>query len=641
MSIPADSIFAWTDSSTVLSSLKRPAFKQPVYVTHHINYFIFKTPAKQWRYVGTTHNPADLLSRGVLPSDLLHDELWWKGPPWLVLSPAEWPRRPDLNRGNELPSIAPIVLRAQPLHTEEEFGVTCSKLGKLRRAVAWMLRFYCRVRFKDKSHKTLSLTIPELRASTAFLLRVSQRQALSKEISSLKAAGVLQVKHPLSGLSPFLDSQGDLRVGGRLQQAGLSYSNTHPLILSGKAHITALLVQETHILTLHAGPSTMLAVLMPTYHIVGLKRLLRKISRSCVVCQRAYARTTKQLIGELPQARLQPARPFSIVGVDFAGPFRLKYGNPRRPTVSKCYVSVFICFVSRATHLELVSDMTTSAFIATLDRFTARRGLPAEIFSDNGSNFLGARSELQDIYHLIRSSAKDTIVNWAAAKGIQWHFSPGRAPHFGGLWEAAVRSMKILLRKVIGAHTLKWDEFLTVLTSAEATLNSRPLIPLESPPPDGIAPLTPGHFLIGGPLWSLPVNTNSSAKITSLRRWNLTQRLTAELWQRWKAEYLSQLQKRAKWKRPTTNLKSGDVVVLKDDDYFHRSWPMGRISSVFPGPDGHVRAVDVFLHGKTYRRPAHKVVRLLEDEAQDATSPRGEYVRAQNSSPTSSQNCTQ
>ena len=155
---------------------------------------------------------------------------------------------------------------------------------------------------------------------------------------------------------------------------------------------------------------------------------------------------------------------------------------------------MFICFITRATHLELVADLTSQAFVATLDRFIARRGAPSEVFSNNWTNSVGAQAELQDLYKLMKDKARDSIINWAAAKGIQWHFSPGRALYFGGLWEAAVRSMKTLFKKVVGEHVLRWDEFLTILATAEATLDSRSLAPVESTSDDGIEPLALGHF---------------------------------------------------------------------------------------------------------------------------------------------------
>ncbi len=156
-----------------------------------------------------------------------------------------------------------------------------------------------------------------------------------------------------------------------------------PLCYRASLGITRLLVLFTHRTSLHAGPSTLLSILTATYHIEGMKKTLQKISRTCVVCQKAYARTSRQLMGELPTAKTHPARPFSLVGIDFTGPIQLKEGSIRKPFSKKVYIAVFI------TGAILVVELTTQAFLATLDRFIARRGIPEEIFSDNGTNFVG------------------------------------------------------------------------------------------------------------------------------------------------------------------------------------------------------------------------------------------------------------
>ena len=208
-------------------------------------------------------------------------------------------------------------------------------------------------------------------------------------------------------------------------------------------------------------------------------------------------------MGELPETSF-PETTFSIVGVDFVGPVWLKEGNVQKPLKKKCYLAVFICFVTRAVHLEIVIELTSKAVLATLNRFTARRGIPAEVFSDNGSNFIGAQAELKKMYQLAQDRSSAALIQWASTKSIQWHFSPGRAPHFGGLWEAAVHSMKTLLRITIGEHVLHWDELLTVLTSVEAVMNSRPIAIIDTPPMDRVNPLITGHFLIGTPLSALP-----------------------------------------------------------------------------------------------------------------------------------------
>ena len=171
------------------------------------------------------------------------------------------------------------------------------------------------------------------------------------------------------------------------------------------------------------------------YHIVGVKSILRAVSRQCVACQRAYAKTASQLMGQLPAERLKPSPPFSIVGVDYAGPVQCKRGNTRKPTLVKTYICLFICFSTKAVHLELVSDLMSEAFLAAFSRFVGWRGCPTLVCSDNGTNFVGANRELQDLQDLLKNkTTKDAIHHFSSDRRISWKFSPSRAPHFGGLW---------------------------------------------------------------------------------------------------------------------------------------------------------------------------------------------------------------
>ena len=294
-----------------------------------------------------------------------------------------------------------------------------------------------------------------------------------------------------------------------------------------------------------------------------------------MTCQKAYARTTAQLMGKLPSSRVTPAPPFTHTGADFAGPFLLKKGHTRKPVKVKGYVCLFVCMTTKATHLELVMDLTSEAFIAALKRFVARRGCPTTLSTDNGTNFIGAQRELAEFYQLISSKAVQNATDrFCTAQEINWTHSPARSPHIGGLWEAAVRSMKTLLTKSVGTHLLSVEELYSILAEVEAVLNSRPLIPLESAPADGIQVLTPGHFLVGRPLRALPAPDLSQRKIAHLRCWNLCQRLTADLWERWSRDYLQQLQCFSKWRRPQKSLQVGDVILLsslRDPGLLHRS----------------------------------------------------------------------
>ena len=245
----------------------------------------------------------------------------------------------------------------------------------------------------------------------------------------------------------------------------------------------------------------MMALLSSSYYIPTVQYFLKGLSRRCVSCQKPYAKASTQRMWELPAARSQPSRPFSIIGVDFAGPFIRKEGNKRKSTQVKAYVCMYVCFSTKAVFFDPVMDQSTEAFLASLRRFTAIYGAPQEIHSDNGSNFVGANRELKNIYELLKKDETQSHLNhWSALRDISWSFTPTRAPHFGCLWESAVRLMKLTLKKVIGDQILWADEFTTLLYEAAAICNSRLLAPMETHPTDGVTPLTPGHFLTEAPL---------------------------------------------------------------------------------------------------------------------------------------------
>ncbi len=320
-------------------------------------------------------------------------------------------------------------------------------------------------------------------------------------------------------------------------------------------------------------------------------------------------------MGQLPLNRVQPSPPFATVGLDFAGPLLCKRGSPRKPTLVKTYVCIFICFSTKAIHLEAVSA-------ACFSRFSGRRGCPSVVYSDNGTNFKGAAwNELKKMQDLLKSSnTRNLIHHYASEHQIDWKFSPSRAPHFGGLWEAGVKSMKVLLNKIVGHHHLTFEELSTTLVGVEATLNSRPLLPTDSTPEDGIGPLTPGHFLIGRPLRAPPLPVDSTSSLPRLRSWNLVQRLKADFWDRWSKQ---SCQLRSKWRKSSNNLEAGDIALLKETDATHPVWPMARIVSTRPGKDGYARVAEIFCAGKIYTRPITKLVLLVPGKQRGPSLPPG------------------
>ena len=169
------------------------------------------------------------------------------------------------------------------------------------------------------------------------------------------------------------------------------------------------------------------------FHVIGLRKVVRSVTRQCVICKRYSAKPANQLLGQLPAERVTPESVFAKVGVDYAGPFQIKYGNVRKPTVLKAYICLFVCLAVKAVHLELVSDLTTEAFIAALRRFEARRGCPSLIWSDNGTNFVGANRELKELHNFLNHPiTQGATSEFCCSHSIEWKYIPQRAPHFGG-----------------------------------------------------------------------------------------------------------------------------------------------------------------------------------------------------------------
>lgn len=205
----------------------------------------------------------------------------------------------------------------------------------------------------------------------------------------------------------------------------------------------------------------------------------------------------------------------------------------RNAHLHKAYSSIFVCFATKAIHIELVSDLTSEAFIGALKRFISRRGKPVCMYSDNGTTFVGACRQIKELYDMLcKEQTQRDIQYFLRGQEVSWTFIPPNAPHFGGLWEAAVKSTKHHLSRIVGRTHLTFEEMQTVLCEIEAILNSRPLTPLSEDPND-LTYLTPGHFLVGTTMNSFPCSDLHSMNENRLVRWQRVEQLRQHFWRRW------------------------------------------------------------------------------------------------------------
>ncbi|CAG7734860.1 unnamed protein product, partial [Allacma fusca] len=305
-----------------------------------------------------------------------------------------------------------------------------SSLARLRWRAAHCLRFIYNCR-RPKSRRSGPLVAAELDDALLTIIKSVQQISFPSEISHLQLNQPISNKSPLLRLHPVL-LNGILRVGGRLQNSDLTQDQVHPVILPRSHHLTHLIIIDAHIRNLHSGPQALVAYLHRRFWILNCRDVVRMIIRKCVLCFRYRAQAASQLMGNLPRSRVLPAPPFNVCGIDYAGPFILRRViGGRSSQTTKAYVAVFVCFVTHAVHLEPVSDLTTDSFLASLRRFVSRRGYPAHIHTDCGTNFVGASRELLKFKELVTTNPSTPLSNFASTNGISWHFNPPGSPHFG------------------------------------------------------------------------------------------------------------------------------------------------------------------------------------------------------------------
>lgn len=328
---------------------------------------------------------------------------------------------------------------------------------------------------------------------TNFWLKTIQRTLFHREYYSLVHNHSISKHSKLIALNPYVDKDDLIRIGGRLRNSALSHQSKNPIILASHPLVTSL-IRDVHLKALHAGPQLTLSRLREEFWLLRACQTIRSVLHQCIVCTREKAAVANELMSDLPDFRVRPVpRAFYHIGIDYAGPIQIRSTPGRGHKSHKAYISVFVCMTVKATHLELVNELSTQAFPAAFARFCARRGVPNTVYSDNATNFQGAQRELTATWH---AATSDSFLNNIAEQGVNWKFIPPSSPHFGGLWEACVRSVKYHLKRVIGVHTLTYEEMSTLLCKIETCLNSRPLSQM-SDHIDDYTTLTPSHFLVG------------------------------------------------------------------------------------------------------------------------------------------------
>ena len=304
----------------------------------------------------------------------------------------------------------------------------------------------------------------------------------------------IQSSSKISNLDPFIEENEVLRVGGRIKRSNLNTEYVHPILLSGEGIVTKLLVKWYHQSDGHGERGyTLNKIRSSGYWIVKANSVIRSFITRCVRCRYLRGKVGEQKMADLPADRISTEPPFTYVGLDMFGPLTVK--NYRKEM--KRFGIIFTCLSSRAVHLEVVQNMVTDSFIQALRRFIARRGNIRLIRCDNGTNFVGAKSELQrslsemdehKISHFLQNTGTDCVT---------WKNNPPSGSYMGGVWERQIKSARVVLSSLLKQHgtSLNNESLITLLTEVESIVNSRPLT-VETFSDIGIeAPLSPINLL--------------------------------------------------------------------------------------------------------------------------------------------------
>lgn len=315
-------------------------------------------------------------------------------------------------------------------------------------------------------------------------------------------------------------------------------------------------------------------------------------------------------MADLPEDRVQSAPPFTYCAVDYFGPWYVKEGRRQL----KRYGVLFTCMASRAVHLEVANSLTTDSFINAYRRFVGRRGPVRQIRSDQGTNFVGARNELQEAlseldHEKVRQELLKRNCDW-----VNYKMNVPHASHMGGAWERQIRTVRNVLAALLSSHGSQLDDesLSTFMIEAEAIVNCRPLTVNDVNSPDCLDPLTPNQLLtMKSSVVLPPPGSFQRADLYSKKRWRRVQYLANEFWIKWKASFLQSLQTRQKWVRTVRSLEVGDVVIIKDDNQPRNLWQLARVVQTYPSDDGLVRKVKVQVADSSLDRSGSRTRSLV------------------------------
>ena len=571
-------VYQLVDSETILCSINKTSTRFKLFEGVRIAEIQSATKGNldDWFWVKGTDNTADWLTRGKNPVDIGPNSEWWKGPAFLYEEEDSW----NIKSHAQCIDVSCSITATEKEADSSNF-LNFNRFKSAHQLLWTYARIYSALMQKSfKGGHTQKITPDIIKCTKHLLIKAIQRLVIDD---------IKDKKGKYSKLSLFQDSNGIWCVGKRLAQNNpmIITSQHHPqVLLPTDNYFTRLLMQQSHKESGHRGRDATLARFRFEYWTTQGSKLARRIVDSCQLCRVREPKLLAQGMGTVPLERVTPGPPFNHTMIDLFGPYIVR-GEVQKRTSGKVYGILFTDLASRAVHIEPAFAYDSESFLLALQRFTNIRGWPEVIFSDPGSQLIGAEKELVIMW---KEMQKDTIYKISTDNGTEWRFSPADSPWRQGAAESLIKAAKRAIKLAIHDHRVSPTEFLTLCTEIASILNERPLGTLPSID-STINILTPNVQLIGRPFKSNPGGWNSVSSVKS--RIKLVNSIADEFWSKWTEQYAPSLIRQGKWKTISRNLKPGDIVSVADSNALRGKYYIAQVQEVFPGRDGCVRKVSV------------------------------------------------
>jgi len=625
----------FVDSQTILGAIQKDSYGYQTFFANRIGEIQKAGSVEDWRWVEGNLNISDIITRGASPEELDEQSVWQRGPEFLRWPEAEWPVKTaseivatvadDVKKlkrkafsaavtraqakKTSNPSEADISVDLEDLSIEGQgptsaaerpkrkpWGIDLvrlvepkrfSTLSKLCGTVAWTRRAA-----ESWLNKERQISDPAKWEAKYPRLSAEDRATAFQDLVLAAQDSVEFHDTTLNRLVVFKDvNTGLLLCGGRVQS--WNKDKTAVPLLPFQSWLGTLLAREAHESN-HEGVAASLLRTRRKAWVVQGRRTVKKVINECLTCKKQRARLCQQVMSDLPQERTSRANPFEYTTLDLFGPFEVRDGVKKR-VKKKVWGVVYCCMASRAVHADLVDDQSSESFLQAYSRFTALRAHPRKLWSDRGSNFVGAKPALRELHRHLTCLQKASVENMAARNGTewQWDFHPADAPHRNGAAEAAVKLIKRALHSLCGTTSCyTWGEFQTLLYVAANLTNDRPIDAKAQEQEDAVEYLTPNSLILGrsghgGDMHGINVDTHP------WRRLRTVQAGVDKFWSKWSELAGPNLFIRHKWHRVERNVKVGDVVWLADQNALRGQFRLGRVVTTYPDKKGIVRDVDL------------------------------------------------